>query len=131
MPAPPRDQLDHIVVGDLGQQLVLAKMLDQVADLPFGIVSPGVMLADFMPVATGQVVEPQRRCRGTHLGNMPLGLLAFGTYYRFRFAAGRAFRRAEKAMTSDLEVEAPVGRTRVLEDGHGESFRVCAAMNSL
>src|SRR5262249_11979378 len=63
--------------------------------------------------------------------NPLLGLLPLGSLYRFRFAAGRAFRRAENPMTSDLEVVLPVRRARVAADGHGgTSFRVCAIMKS-
>jgi hypothetical protein len=58
MAAPPRDEPCNVVPGDLGKQHVFAEELDQECKVMLGIVSPGMMLPDLIPVAFGNVVEP-------------------------------------------------------------------------
>src|ERR1700739_4116479 len=125
MPAPPRHQLGDVVAGDVGEELVLAEELDQVTDLPLSVVGTGMMLPDLLPIASGDVIEPERcRCPAGLL-NPLLRFLALDSLYRFRFAPGCALGRAVKAMTSDLEVVAPERRALVAADGHvGKSLRV-------
>src|SRR5262245_62865605 len=133
MSAPPRNQLRHVVVSDLSQELVLAEEIDQERQPVLGTVSSSVMLPDLLPVPIGDVVEAQRGLGRRQLRDEPRRLLALGRLYLFGFAARRTFRRAVKPMTSHLEVEVPVRRSAVsvLVDGHGASFRVWLAMNSL
>jgi len=97
-----------------------------------GIVGASMMLADLLPVAIGNVIEPQRGLGCRQLCDQPLRLLALGRFYFFGFAARRAFRRAVKPMTSHLEVVVEIRRSTVLVlvGGHGASFRVRLAMNS-
>src|SRR5262245_60582127 len=132
MHAPPRNELCHVVVSDVGHQNIRAEMwaLDQEGDPMLGAISPHVMLPDLFPVALGHVVETQGRLGRRQLGDQPLLLLPLGRLYFFSFAARRAFRRAVKPMTSHLEVVVPVRRAAVfgLVDGHGASFRVWLAM---
>jgi len=89
MPAPPRDQLHHVIVGDLGQQLALAEKLDQLPDLPPRIVGTGMVLPDFAPISAGHIIEPHRRACGLNLRDVLLGALALGALYRFRIPLGR------------------------------------------
>src|SRR5262245_42492898 len=95
-----------------------------------GVVGASMLLPDLLPVAIGDVVEPQRGLRRRELAHQLDRLLALGRLYFFGFAARRAFRRAVKPMTSHLEVEVPVRRATVsvFVDGHGTSFRVWLAM---
>src|SRR5215831_11494174 len=92
-----------------------------------------MMLPDLLPIAIGHVVELERCLGRRQLRDQPLRLLALGRFYLFGFAARRAFRRAVKPMTSHLEVVVEIRRAAisVLIDGHGTSFRVWLAMNSL
>jgi hypothetical protein len=123
--APPRHQFGDVVIHDIGDQLVLAKVADQQIELVLGIGGTGVVLPHFGPVAPGDVVEAQRGARALDLPDQELRLLALGRLYLFRLAPGRAPRRAVKAMTSELEVEVEERRARVFVDGHmGESLRV-------
>jgi hypothetical protein len=126
MPASPRNQLDHVVVGDLGEQLVLAEELNQERQPMLGTVRSGVILPDLLPVALGHVVEAQRCLGRRQLRDQHPRLLTLGRLYFFGFTPRRAFRAAMKPMTSDLEVEMPVRRAAVpvFVDGHGTSFRV-------
>ena len=80
--------------------------------MPFGIFGTCVMLANFLPIAAGHVIEPQRRGRGFRLPHIPVGLLRFAALYRFGFALVPTLCRAEKAMTSDFEVILPVQADR-------------------
>ena len=59
MSTPPRNQFSHIIIRDLGNWLVFAKELDQIADLPLGIIGPSMVLPNFQPVAAGNIIEPQ------------------------------------------------------------------------
>jgi hypothetical protein len=125
VPAPPRHEPRHVVARDLGQELVLAKKLNQQREPVLGAIRPGVMLPDLLPVALGHIVELERGLGRRQLRDQPLRLLALGRLYFFGFAARRAFRRAVKPMTSDLEVEVPIWRARAAIERHaGESLRV-------
>src|SRR5262249_39028629 len=132
MSAPPCDQPRHLVVGDVGHELVLAEELDQERKVVLGAVGTRMMLSDLLPIALGHVVEAQRCLRRRQLRNQPLRLLALGRLYFFGFAARRAFRRAVKPMTSHLEVVVEIRRATVfgLVGGQATSFRVWLAMNS-
>jgi hypothetical protein len=59
VPASPRHELDHVVVADLDDELVLAEMLEQVPDLALGVVRASMMLPNLNPVTISNVVEPQ------------------------------------------------------------------------
>src|SRR5262245_57497462 len=133
MPASPCDQPRHVVVGDSGQQLVLAEELDQERKLMLGVVGACMVLPGLLPIPIGDVVEAQRGLRRRELAHQLDRLLTLGRLYFFGFAARRAFRRAVKPMTSHLEVEVEIRRptVSVLVDGHGESFRVWLAIKSL
>src|SRR5262249_40447438 len=93
----------------------------------------GQMLRVLGPVPIGDVVEAQRGLGRRQLRDQPCRFLALGRLYFFGFTPRRAFRRAVKPMTSHLEVEVEIRRATVsvLVDGHGTSFRVWLAMNSL
>ena len=58
MAAAPRDQLCHVIAGYLGQELVLAEEVNQVADQALGVVGAGMVLTDFEPVPAGDVIKP-------------------------------------------------------------------------
>src|SRR5262245_66116291 len=92
-----------------------------------------MVLPDLLPPTLGHVVETQRGLGRRQLRDQPCRFLALGRLYFFGFTARRAFRRAVKPMTSHLEVEVEIRRAAVsvLVDGHGTSFRVWLAMNSL
>jgi len=124
MPAPPCHQPGDIVVGNVGDQLVLAEKLDRIAQLPFGVAGSRMVLSDFLPVTPSHVIEPQRRARGLGLRNGLLRLLALGALYRFGFTPGRGFGAAVKAMTVDSELEVEERRARLAVEGHGSSLRV-------
>jgi|AmaraimetFIIA100_FD_contig_121_290555_length_1614_multi_4_in_0_out_0_3 hypothetical protein len=57
MPPPPRHEERHVVARDLGQELVLAKELNQQRELVLGAIGPGMMLPDLLPVPISDVVE--------------------------------------------------------------------------
>src|SRR6516164_8696934 len=76
MAATPCHQLGDIIIGDVGDQFVFTKKLYQIADLPFGIARTGMMLTDFLPIASGDVVELQRGCRRLGLLDVLLGALS-------------------------------------------------------
>jgi hypothetical protein len=118
MASPPRDQLAHVVVRNVGDVLVLAKEVDQQPDHMPGIVRAFVMLTHFDPVAARHIIEAQRCTRRLHLGDALLGLLPLGRFYLLRFALGGCFRRAVKAMTSPLEIEMVERRTFRAVDRH-------------
>src|SRR5437868_11865797 len=124
MPASPRDQPRHVVAANLGQELVLAKELDQQREPMLGAVGTRVMLPALTPIPPRHIVEAQRGARGRGLRNVLLGPFALGGLYFFRVPPSRAFGRAVKAMTSDLEVEVPIWRARAAIERHaGESLR--------
>src|SRR5262249_5081693 len=122
MPAPPRHQLGHVVVGDLGDKLVLAEEVNQQAKQRPRVRRPGKVLRVFLPVTPRDIVKPQRRARGFGLRNELLGALTFGPLYGLGFPPGRLLRRSEKATTSDLEIVLPERGARVASAGHGASF---------
>src|SRR3954453_5887774 len=130
MAAPPRDESGNIIVGKLGNQLVLAEELDQQPEQRPCVGRARQMLRVLRPVAPSDIVKPQRGARGLDLRDVRLGALAFLAFYCFGFAPRRLLCRAEKAMTSDLEIVLPERRARVASDRHGESFRVWLATNS-
>jgi hypothetical protein len=87
--AAPRDQPRYLVAADFGDELVLAEEPYQSLKLLPGVGGPGVMLADFLPIAPGHVVEAQRG-RGRALnGDERPRLLALGALYRFGLPLGR------------------------------------------
>src|SRR5262249_10866936 len=92
-----------------------------------------MVLPDLLPPTLGHVVETQRGLGRRKLPDEFNRLLSLGRLYFFGFTPRRAFRRAVKPMTSHLEVEVEIRRATVsvLVDGHGTSFRVWLAMNSL
>ena len=69
MSAPPCDQLRYVVAADVGEELVLAEKVDQIADLPLGVTGTGVMLAYLLPVAPGNIIELQRRAAARACAN--------------------------------------------------------------
>jgi hypothetical protein len=89
-----------------------------------GVVGARVVLSDFLPIAPGDVVEPQACARGLGLRNQLLRSLALGGFYFFGFASRRLFSRAVKPMTSEPEIEVEVWRARLAVGGHGTSLRV-------
>jgi hypothetical protein len=131
MPASPCHELRHVVADNLGDQLVRAEMrtLDQQREIVLGVVGARVVLPNFDPIATRNIVEAQRRARGRKLCDLRFGPLALGRFYFLGFAPGRALRRAVKAITSEPEIEVPERRAPLAVEGHGESLRVWLAMN--
>ena len=123
MPAPPCHELRHVVVGDLGDKLVLAEKLQHQAK-PAPHVRASEMLRVLGPIAAGDVVEAQRRARVLGLCDQRLGALALGRLYFFGFAPRRFFCTSEKLTISDLEAVLPERRARVASERHGRSFRV-------
>src|SRR5262245_35598343 len=103
MSAPPCHQLRYIVVGDVGDQRILAKEVEQIADLPFGVPRTGMMLTDLEPIAAGNSVERERGCGGTRQRHLAFSLFACVALYRFGFAFVGLFSRAVKRTTVDLE----------------------------
>ena len=130
MSAPPCDQLGNIVVGDVGDELVLAEELDQVAELPLCVVGAGMVLADLLPVAAGDIIEAQRcRCRRACATcawpsrvrrALPLPLRAWSGPWSSRKSDDLGF-------GSRIANMASAGRCRRT---CGTSFRVWLAMNS-
>src|SRR5262245_40445593 len=131
MPAPPCHQFGHVIVSDLGHQFVLAEIVEQDSQQPFGLQRPGQMLCVFGPIAPRHIVEPQRGVRVLGLRDQQLRALALLPLYRFGFPLVGLLGRAEKATTSDLKIVLPERGARVASDGHGVTFRVCTVMNSL
>ena len=91
MTAPPRHQPDHVIVADVGDDLVLAEEVEQQADQVPRTVGADVMLADLGPIAARNVIEPQRGTGRDRLGDVLLGLVALGGFYFFRVALGPGF----------------------------------------
>ena len=58
MPPTPCHELGHVVVSDLGNDLVLAEKFDQQREPVLGGIGTREMLPDFVPVAFGHVIEP-------------------------------------------------------------------------
>jgi hypothetical protein len=90
--APLRDHLCHVVVSDFGDQLVRAEIAHQPIDQSVGIVGPGVVLPDVVPITLGDVVEPQRE--GARVFDFYLGSESFfrAALFCFCFAAIRKAR---------------------------------------
>src|SRR5262249_27974168 len=124
MPAPPCDQLSHVIVGDLGSQLVLAEVLDQDSDQRPCIRCTGQMLRMFSPVARRDVLQTQGSLGLLELRDESPHPLALGGFYFLGFALVGGFRGPVKSMTSPVKVEVPVGRARPAVEGHGVTFRV-------
>jgi len=122
-----------MIAGNVGEPNILAEIRagNEIAKLPLGIIRTGMILANISPPPSSNIIEPQRGTRSLYLCDLRLGFLALAPLYRFGFTPGRAFGRAEKATTSDLEIVLPERGARVASDGHGGSFRVCTVMNSL
>src|SRR5262249_17798739 len=59
MAAPPGAELRHVVVGCVGEELVLAEISDERIGQPLRVVGAGVVLPALGPVSTGYIVEPQ------------------------------------------------------------------------
>src|SRR5262245_47201904 len=131
MPAPPCDQLGHVIVADVGDQHVLTEVLDQDSEQRPGIRRAGQMLRVLRPVARRDVVQAQRGLGLIDLRDQPPRPLALGGLYLLRFALVGGFRGPVKSMTSPVKVKMPVGRARPAVEGHGVTFRVLLAMNSL
>ena len=85
----------------------MAKELDQQREPVFGVAGTDEVLSDLRPVTTGNIVEPQGCIGRAGLRNERLRLFAFLALYRLGFAFVRAFGRAEKATTVDLEIVLP------------------------
>src|SRR4051794_1289209 len=113
MATTPRHQFGDIVTVNLGQSLVLPKKLNQLRNLPFGVVGTGVVLTNLLPIAASHVVESQRCLRRRRLSNLAFRPIVYLALYRFRFAPSGALRRAVKAMTVDLKIVCVVRRARV------------------
>src|SRR5262249_32286086 len=131
MPPPPPHQPRHVVVGDLGHELVLAQVLQHEAEMHPCVRCAREVLRVLGPIPAGHVVEAQRGAGVLGLGNERPRLLALDALYGFGFAARRLLRASEKLTISDLESVLPERRARVAADGHGVTFRVWWAMNSL
>src|SRR5262245_26423078 len=98
MPAPPRHELGQVVVGDLGNQLVLAEELDQHADERARVWCARKVLRVLGVVAPRNIIEPERGTRGFGLLDKAPCALARLPLYRFGFALRGLFGRAVKAM---------------------------------
>src|SRR5215472_4089727 len=130
MPAPPRHEARHVIVGDDSDQFVLAKILEYDTDQRPGIRRAREMLRVLRPIARGNVLQAQRRLGLLDLRDQPPRPLALGGLYLLRFALVGGFRGPVKSMTSPVKVEMPVGRARPAVEGHGVTFRVLLATNS-
>jgi hypothetical protein len=126
VPAPPRHQPRHVVAGDLGDQLVLAKKLNQPCKLAPRIAGTmtSMMLPHLPPVAASNIVEPQRGPRGFRLHDVLLGALALDRLYFFGFPPGRGLGTPVKAITSPPKIVLPERRAGAAVEGHGTSLRV-------
>src|SRR6516162_3893150 len=118
MAAPRRDELRHVVVGDLGDELILAEKVQHEAEICPRVGGACEVLRVLGPIAPGDVVELERRAR------------ALDRLYFLGFALVRLLCTSEKLTTSDLESILPERRARVATDGHGRSFRVWLAMKA-
>src|SRR5262249_1595141 len=130
--APPGHEARHVVVGNFGDELVLAEKVQHEAEVGRDVRRAGEMLRVLLPVAFGHIIELERGFGRRKLPDEFNRLLSRGRLYFCGFAAGCAFRRAVKPMTSHLEVKVEIRRATVsvFVDGHGTSFRVWLAMNS-
>src|SRR5262249_28043879 len=124
VPAPPRYQPRHVVVGDLGDELVLAEKVQHEAEMHPGVRCACEVLRVLLPIAPGHVVELERGAGMLGLRDQRPRPLALDALYRFGFAARRLLRASEKLTISDLESVLPERRPRVASDGHGVTFRV-------
>jgi hypothetical protein len=124
VPASPRHHARHVVIDNLGDELVLAEEVDQHAEQRPRVRRPGKVPRVLGPVASGHVVNAQRRARLLGLRDQELSPLALGRFYLLCFPPGRAFRRPVKAMTSPPEIVVPERRARLAVEGHGTSLRV-------
>jgi hypothetical protein len=113
--APPRDQLCHIVVFDFRQQLAGPKVSDQPLDITPSRIRADVMFSNFLPIATGDIIEFGRRGRWGYFCLL-FCTLSFGLLNGFSFALVRASRRAMKPITFELEVEVVERTVLVLVD---------------
>ena len=57
MASTPRYQLGNVIAGYLGQELILAEKVHKEGNLPPRIVSAGMVLPGFGPVAAGYIVN--------------------------------------------------------------------------
>src|SRR5262249_16835201 len=130
LPAPPRHHARNVVVGDFGDELVLSEIVQHHAE-PSPQIGAREMLPVLDPISRRNVLQPQRGLGLLDLRDVALRPLAFGGFYFFGFPSRGGFRGPVKSMTSPVKIEVPVGRARPAVEGHGESFRVCAAMNLL
>ena len=105
VPAPPCHEARDVVVGDLGQELVLAEEVEHEAEQGPCVRRARKVLRMFRPVATGEIVEFERRAGALDLRDVLLGPLTLGRLYLFGFASRRLFRRAVKAITSPPKIE--------------------------
>jgi hypothetical protein len=63
MPAPPCHQINHVGVGDLGQQPLFAEILNQARQVAFRGIGTGMMSANSLPVSIRHMVNLERdRC---------------------------------------------------------------------
>jgi hypothetical protein len=124
MAAPPCDERAHVVIGEVGDELVLAEERDEERK-PLPDVVAGSVVLCLCPESTSNVVELERRASRLDLGDVLLRPLALGALYGFGLTPDRGFGAAVKAMTPAPEVELPIRRARVFIDGHvGASLRV-------
>src|SRR6516162_7147056 len=131
MPAPPRHEARHVIVGDVSDQFVLAKILEYDTDQRPGIRRAREMLSVLGPIARRDVLQTQGSLGLLDLRDESPHPLALGGLYFLGFASRGGFRGPVKSMTSPVKVEMPVGRARPAVEGHGVTFRVLLAMNSL
>src|SRR6516225_2054318 len=130
MAAPRRDELRHVVVGDLGDELILAEKVQHEAEICPRVGGACEVLRVLGPIAPGDVVELERRARVLGLRDQRPRALALDRLYFLGFALVRLLCTSEKLTTSDLESILPERRARVATDGHGRSFRVWLAMKA-
>jgi hypothetical protein len=87
VPTPPRDQFVQVIVGDFGDKLGLAEVVDHAGEVAFSIVGAGVMLPDFNPIAVGNMIELERDRRILRLDCVLLSAFALGAFYFLGFAS--------------------------------------------
>ena len=83
--ASPCHQLGHVVISDLGQQFVLAKIVQQHPDQRPGVGCARQMLCVLSPVARCNVLQAQRGLGLLDLRDDGFGPIALGVLYLLHF----------------------------------------------
>ena len=110
MPSAPCHEPRHVIVGNLGEPLVLAKETDEPFQIGPGLFVTSVMLANLRPIAPRRGVDGKISGAFAACLEDMLRLLTFCPLYGFRLPPTPAARRAVKSITPELEIEVPERR---------------------